>query len=193
MRVQSQVPWNSPGSIGPREESRVLRATEGAELVEFAVALPLLVVLVVGLIDFGSAFNLKQKLTNAAREGARIAIGQSTADLTQPVPSTVQAVRTAIVNYLQNENLDTSLISSSPTKTGAMEWTYASTATGEAILVIDRGYVVSGPNGLIVSTRVTLSYPFRWSFHRVIQLLVPAASYPGSFLLSTEVVMKNLT
>jgi Flp pilus assembly protein TadG len=154
--------------------------------------LPLLLVIVVGLIDFGSAFNLKQKLTNGGREGARIAIGQSTADLTLAAPSTVQAVRNAVVNYLQSENIDTSIISSGPTKTGPMEWTYSSTATGDAILIIDRGFVVNGPTGLIVSTRVRLNYPFQWSFSRIIQLLVPSASYSSSFLISTEVVMKNL-
>ena len=46
--------------------------TRASQIVEFAVALPLLLVLAVGIFDFGSAFNMKQKLTNAAREAARL-------------------------------------------------------------------------------------------------------------------------
>ena len=46
---------------------------------EFALVLPLLVLLVFGLIDFGRAINAQITLTQAAREGARaLALGQST-------------------------------------------------------------------------------------------------------------------
>jgi Flp pilus assembly protein TadG len=44
----------------------------GAELVEFALALPLMLVLVTGIFDFGLAFQQFEVLTNAAREGARL-------------------------------------------------------------------------------------------------------------------------
>ncbi len=47
--------------------------TSGSQLLEFAVALPLLVVFVVGIFDFGAAFNVKQKLSNITREAARFA------------------------------------------------------------------------------------------------------------------------
>ena len=48
-----------------------LGSNEGSELLEFALVVPLLLVFVVGIVDFGSAYNLKQQLNNAAREGAR--------------------------------------------------------------------------------------------------------------------------
>ncbi len=47
---------------------------QGAAAVEFAVLLPLLVALLFGFIQFGIAFNDKIQATNAAREGARVAI-----------------------------------------------------------------------------------------------------------------------
>ncbi|HEY2640820.1 MAG TPA: TadE family protein [Streptosporangiaceae bacterium] len=51
----------------------------GAAAVEFALLLPLLVLIVFGLIDFGRAINAQITLTQAAREGARsLALGQST-------------------------------------------------------------------------------------------------------------------
>jgi Flp pilus assembly protein TadG len=45
----------------------------GAELVEFALALPLVLVLILGMFDFGLAFQRYEVITNAAREGARLA------------------------------------------------------------------------------------------------------------------------
>ena len=51
------------------------RADEhGAAAVEFALLLPLLVLLLFGLIQFGLAFNTRIQATNAAREGARMAV-----------------------------------------------------------------------------------------------------------------------
>lgn len=45
----------------------------GQALVEFAVIVPFLLVLVMGLIDLGMALQAKIAITNAAREGARLA------------------------------------------------------------------------------------------------------------------------
>jgi Flp pilus assembly pilin Flp len=47
---------------------------EGAAAVEFALLLPLLVLLLFGIIEFGLAFNARIQATNAAREGARMAV-----------------------------------------------------------------------------------------------------------------------
>lgn len=44
----------------------------GAAAVEFAILLPLLLVLVLGTIEFGRAYNTQITLTNAARDGARV-------------------------------------------------------------------------------------------------------------------------
>ena len=50
----------------------------GATAVEFALVLPLLLLLVCGIIDFGRALNAEIILTQAAREGARLgALGYS--------------------------------------------------------------------------------------------------------------------
>jgi Flp pilus assembly protein TadG len=46
----------------------------GAELVEFAIVLPLLLLVLFGIIDFGMLFHRYQVVTNAAREGARVAV-----------------------------------------------------------------------------------------------------------------------
>jgi Flp pilus assembly protein TadG len=43
----------------------------GQALVEFALVVPILLLLVLGIFDFGRAWNLHQTITHAAREGAR--------------------------------------------------------------------------------------------------------------------------
>ena len=50
--------------IHPRES--------GQSLLEFAIVLPILLALLVGIFEFGVAWNRKQVLTNAAREGAHV-------------------------------------------------------------------------------------------------------------------------
>jgi Flp pilus assembly protein TadG len=57
----------------------IRRRDSGQSLVEFAIVLPILLALLVGIFEFGVAWNRKQVLTNAAREGARLAVLPSTA------------------------------------------------------------------------------------------------------------------
>ena len=166
-----------------------LRNQRGSQLVEFAFILPFLAVMTVGVIDFAQGFLLKQKLTNAAREGVRIAVELSPVDIDQASPATVRSVRNAVVNYMDNADLDVTGIDSAPTSTGPAEWTFYN--GGDALIVINRAVVIPSASGSIGS-RVTVRYPFTWSFSDVIQLMVPSATYAGSFLISTDVTMKNL-
>ncbi len=48
-----------------------LRQDRGASMVEFALILPLLVLLIFGLVEFGIGYNAQITLTHAAREGVR--------------------------------------------------------------------------------------------------------------------------
>lgn len=53
----------------------------GAAAVEFALVMPLLLLVVFGIVDFGRAYNMQIALTSAAREGVRVAaLGGSVAD-----------------------------------------------------------------------------------------------------------------
>ena len=61
----------------------LLRNSRGQSLTEFALILPLLLVLIGGIVDFGLVFFIGQVIQNAAREGARIGA-------TTPTPGPVQ-------------------------------------------------------------------------------------------------------
>jgi Flp pilus assembly protein TadG len=58
----------------------------GAAAVELAIILPLLLLIVFGIIEFGRGYEVKVQLTGSVREGARaLALGQSQAEVEQAV------------------------------------------------------------------------------------------------------------
>ena len=50
---------------------RTAKNERGAAAVEFALVLPVLIVLLLGMIEFSRVYNIQISLSNAAREGAR--------------------------------------------------------------------------------------------------------------------------
>ena len=69
------------------------RSERGAELVEFALVFPLLLLVTLGIVDFGLMFQRYEVLTNAAREGARVSIlpGYNAPDVIARVNQYLQA------------------------------------------------------------------------------------------------------
>ena len=85
---------------------RFLRAESGAEMIEFGLTLPLLLLLVSGMVEFGFLLQQYEVVTNAAREGARIAILPTYA----ATPAAQVNNATARINqYLTNAGLNQSL------------------------------------------------------------------------------------
>jgi Flp pilus assembly protein TadG len=72
-----------------------LKPQAGSELIEFAVVLPLLLILMFGIVDFSLALYDKAVVTNASREGARAAIVA-----TNPRPD-LTAIQGVVANYCQ--------------------------------------------------------------------------------------------
>lgn len=59
---------------------RTSRTSErGQALAEFALVLPLVLLFIAGIVEMGRAWNIKQVVTDAAREGARYAVVQDAA------------------------------------------------------------------------------------------------------------------
>ena len=54
--------------------SRGLRGCSGQSLAEFAIAVPMLLLLIIGMIEFARAWMVRQVIVNVAREGARLAV-----------------------------------------------------------------------------------------------------------------------
>lgn len=183
-----------------------LAGDEAAQIVELAVTLPLLVVILVGIYDFGQAYNLKQKLAGAAREGARFAASQSSGDLTNtgtncsPAPDSICAVRDVVDSYLVANNVnDCGLKTNSTTITPVnLRWTFTATgcSAGNFTLVVNRGSIfTTSPGGggtplTVEGSQVSLSYPYVWQFNRVVQLIAPGSAY-GPAQIPVSALMQN--
>ncbi len=180
----------------------LLRATEAAELVELALLLPLLLAIVAGLLDFATAYNLKQKLANAAREGARMATSQPRSDLTLAacgnVPCSVQAIRDDVVTYLQQAGVNTSFISATASYTASTPFTatyYTSSGGANYGLEIVRADPVAINGTTVLETHITLTYPYDWTFgfNHIIRLLIPSATTIPQIGIETDATMVDLT
>jgi Flp pilus assembly protein TadG len=75
------------------------RRERGAALVEMALVLPVLVLLIVGLFEFGRAYNAKITLTHATREGVRVySISGDPDDAVSTVLSAAIPLDTSLIN-----------------------------------------------------------------------------------------------
>jgi len=154
-----------------------------AQVVEFALSLPVLVLFVVGIFDFSGALSLKQKLTNAAREGARVAAADPANDLGNPstaVPVSVGDAFQVVDNYLTAEKInDCGLSTGAPPSPTGLKWIYTANGSGcpgnGITLTIDRGckslIAISSGNVNLIGTCVTINYAYKWEFNSVASAL----------------------
>jgi Flp pilus assembly protein TadG len=61
----------------------LVRNRRGQALAEFAIVLPLILMFIAAILEFGRAWNIKQAVTDAAREGARYTVVRNTLTLAQ--------------------------------------------------------------------------------------------------------------
>jgi Flp pilus assembly protein TadG len=71
--------------------TRLMKSERGTALLETAITIPIILLVSVGIFEFGRAYQTWQVLTNAAREGARVAIINGTTD---------DQVTAAVRNYM---------------------------------------------------------------------------------------------
>src|SRR4029453_14594446 len=76
-----------------------LRDERGASAVEFAFIVPLLILLVLGIAEFGRAFQVQGTLSAAAREGVRVMALQNDQDAAKAAgPNPAPSLNPAITN-----------------------------------------------------------------------------------------------
>ena len=114
---------------------------EGAAMVEFALVLPLLMLLVVGAIRFGLAFNAKIEMSGAARDAARYLVVN---------PGDTSGATTKAQNSSPGLNLTTAEIAI--TQLGTCTTT---TSNGSWRVTISRSYSLSVPLFSIPAATVT--------------------------------------
>jgi Flp pilus assembly protein TadG len=182
---------------------RVCLDDGGAQIAEFALSMPLLVIFVVGIFDFSGALALKQKLTNAAREGARVAAADPANDLggsstSTGVPVSVSDAFQVVDNYLLSEKInDCGLASVTPPPPTGLAWTYTASGSGcpgsGMTLKIDRGcftsQTIGGNTTDVINTCVTIVYPYKWQFSKVSSLV--GGSFTGPINITTTATALN--
>jgi Flp pilus assembly protein TadG len=138
------------------------RDQRGAALIEMALTLPLMLLVSTGIFEFGRAYQTWQVLTNAAREGARIAVLPGTTDT-----NITARVRT----YISDGQL-------------------ADAATTP--VVIDHTATIPVGIGTSSATRVTVNYPFTFVMLQPIAQLINPQSVTGAPLtMSVSALMRN--
>src|SRR5687767_11975706 len=109
---------------------RKWRSEKGTALVEAAVTIPLLLLVSVGIFEFGRAYQTWQVITNAAREGARVAV----------LPSASSAAATQRVrDYMRDGQL--------------LRWSTAN-------VTVDSAATLTIAGATTTASRVTVDYPF---------------------------------
>jgi Flp pilus assembly protein TadG len=101
------------------------KADAGQALVEFALILPVMLLIMIGILEFSRAWNLHQALTDATREGARRAA------VADPKMDNQDSVKAAIWRGLSQAGYDPQAAGSSYRVTINGTWK----ATGENINV----------------------------------------------------------
>ena len=149
-----------------RLPGRLVTEEQGAEILEAAIVLPLLLTLLIGTVWMGRAYNVYETMTRAAREGARFAVAPSCATCGNAAPTDSDV--TGVINAaLSAANID-------PAKVNP-----AITITRNQVLNLQ------DPNSVQVSgVVITFGYPF--------QFVVPFTSVNMSTItISTSVQMRQ--
>lgn len=190
---------------------KLLREDSASQIVEFAVALPLLVLFVVGIFDFSGAFTLKQKLTNAARDAARAAAAEPISDLDAAVPMSVSDAFYTVDTSLQANQINDCGIGPSNVTASSPSWTYSSSGNGCAAagltIIINRGYYFPATSGnspagvtctaqaasgtAVLATCVSIQYGYQWKFGSAASLLGRTEVLPATIAATAVAINEN--
>jgi Flp pilus assembly protein TadG len=136
----------------------------GAAIIETALTLPILILLSVAIFEFGRAYQTWQLLTNAAREGARIAVLPNQA---------AGAAEARVRQSLQNGGL-----------------AYGATV-GVSVTAVQLNI---GAAGTASGSRVQVNYPFTFMVLQPVARLIVSGSMSGApITLSARAEMRNET
>lgn len=201
---------------------RMGREERGAQLLELALVLPMLLVLIAGVIDFAHAWNVRQILANAARDGARLGANQSDLDLSNTPPPSIQTICEQVANYLTAEHIGLAFMNNttnnSTTVSGVCSspdtvanttcagmattgtcvptaWYYYSTGTygSPDAYGLTIERSVEAPGGAGTSTRVTLSYPYHWAAgFNQLVQMLGPSNYPSKIPIHVYSTIQNL-
>ena len=169
----------------------------GQALVEFALVAPILLLLLLGIVDFARAWNVYEVLTDAAREGAREAVvdnGRTEAEVRQIIVSAAAMLVPISLITHSAQFLDRIATRSpgsrpSPRRPFARRSASLSAAARAGIEVTDADIQITGMGsgrGNPTTVRIEHVYPLRF-----VGALVSLAQGSNELVLATEFAMRN--
>jgi Flp pilus assembly protein TadG len=158
--------------------ARLLSNRRGAAAVEFALVLPVLLAILMGIMDFGRAWNQMQVITDAAREGTRRAVVRDGAVKSTTVPA-------AIATRLNAANMSWDGVVSGYAA-DCTEWEEPVASTEELIV---SGCGWGGDMG--TEARVAIQAPYPFNFVGPVMRLLPGGNPLGVRVMTTNFVMRN--
>jgi Flp pilus assembly protein TadG len=181
------------------ELKRGWKGEGAAQIVEFAISLPLLILFVVGIFDFSNALTLKQRLSNAARESARVAAADPANDLGSPstaVPASIGDAFQVVDRYLVSEKInDCGLAAAGAPAVAGLTWTYTATGGGcpgnGITLAINRGCTNPIATLNLIGTCITITYAYKWQFNSVASGLGWTGSGPKTLTVTAGAFNEN--
>ena len=136
----------------------------GAALLEAAITIPMLLLVSVGIFEFGRAYQTWQVLTNAAREGARLAV------LPDPTPGVVES---RVMQYMQDGQLG---------------------AASSASITVNRSLTMDVAGRTVSASQVSIDYPFSFIvLQPVARLVSPTTSVGNAVVMHAQSLMRNET
>ncbi len=101
---------------------RLRRGERGQDMIEFALLAPILLLLIMGIVDFGRVFNSYLVTTHGAREGARYAaVGYSDGEIVNQVQATTGGLTVSVGvagSRVQGQPMSVTVSTSVPLLTG---------------------------------------------------------------------------
>src|SRR5712692_9429698 len=149
--ARSSPYWDCEGAMN--RLMRRLASERGTALLETALTLPLLLLVSVSIFEFGRAYQHWQVLTNAAREGARIAVLPNT---------TTAAVQARVRAYIASGQLQNSA-TTEVLVDGSQTVSLGGAATAKASLVTVNypfSFIVLNPVARLIAGDTTLGAAF---------------------------------
>jgi Flp pilus assembly protein TadG len=154
------------------------RGDDGASAVEFALVLPILILLLFGIISFGTLFAQQLALNNGVRQGARLAVVEGSSATDKSCGGVVTAVRDSTGPAIA---MDTSDIDIKVTRSTSSPCGTAANPATDTLVCTDS---IDAATNIQQSIIVEASYPA--------DLLVPLPipGFPNSFTLTSKAVYK---
>ncbi len=146
--------------------ARKLGSTDGAEIAEAAMVLPLVFTLLLGIVWFGRAFNIYSTITQAAQQGAITAARASCGTCGNDFPLN-GPVQTAVEAVLKSSNLDPAQILANPNPAAPFFCTNPpNTCTSSGNIKICRNVLLNPSAGATQPPQcgaiVSFQYPFQF-------------------------------